>query len=218
MTKLYSPYVVDCETTGTNSQVHDIIEVCLWRLNDDQNKTWCLKPINIEAIEDKALKVNKHKREDIIHKTAKGKETYLESSKALAEMEMWIAQDGFSAEDRVFIGQNPQFDYDFLLALWGKLGTPDTFPFGYWMGQGEERRNVGFLIDTIQITRFIDLCSNKKRPRYGLGALVSDFGITKAQAHRAEGDVKMTKDLFLQQFEPIKEFLAEQFKTCYPSE
>lgn len=212
----YSMYVVDCETTGTDPQKHDIIEVCFWRLGDDQNKTWALKPLNPETIDDKALKVNKHKREDIIHKTAKGRETYIDVATVLPEIEMWIMQDGCCAEDRIFIGQNPQFDYDFLLALWCKMETPDTFPFGYWMGQGEDRRNQGFLIDTIQLVKFIDACTGKKRSRYGLGALVNDFKVTKAQAHRAEGDVKMTKDLFLKIFEPLKDIVISQFNEFYP--
>jgi DNA polymerase III alpha subunit (gram-positive type) len=211
----YTLYVCDTETTGTDPANQDIIEVCFWRLNDDESKTWCLKPLNIEAIDDRALKVNKHKRDDIIHKTAKGRETYREPSEVLPEIEMWIMQDGACAEDRVFIGQNPQFDYDFLWRLWQKLGNEDSFPFGRWLGHGEERKNLGFLIDTIQMARVIDICVDKKRNRYGLGALVKDFGITRAQSHRADGDVKMTKDLFLKMFEPLKDLMNQEFSDCY---
>lgn len=211
----YVLYVVDCETTGTNPNEHDVIEVCFWRLTDDESKTWCLKPLNVETIDDRALKINKHKREDIIHKTAKGRETYLDPVTVLPEIEMWIMQDGVGTEDRVFVGQNPQFDYDFLVKLWQKVGSEDTFPFGFWRGEGAERKNLGFLIDTIQIARLIDLCTNKKRRRYNLGSLVKDFSITKAVAHRADGDVKMTRDLFLKMLEGLRESAQEHFDDCY---
>jgi DNA polymerase III epsilon subunit-like protein len=218
MTENNSPYVlyvVDCETTGTDPVKHDVIEVCFWRLSDDECRTWCLKPLDIEAIDDRALKVNKHKRDDLIHKTAKGRETYLDPKDVLPEIEMWIMQDGVGSEDRVFIGQNPEFDYGFLVEMWEKLGTPETFPFGFWRGEGSDRKNLGFLIDTIQIARFIDLCIGRKRRWYNLGSLVKAFSITKAVAHRADGDVKMTKDLFLKMMEGFKSAAVEHFDDCY---
>jgi DNA polymerase III alpha subunit (gram-positive type) len=199
----YVIYVIDCETTGLDYQLNDVIEVSFWRISDGEQKTWCLKPLNISEISDKALKVNGHKKEDLLHATASGKETYREPSDVISEIEAWVISDGVPIEDRVFLGQNSDFDYKFLQNLWKKAGSPDTFPFG------------GFVVDTIQLTRLIDMCTGKKRKRYNLGSLVRDFGITKAKAHRAEGDVKMTKDLFLAQFNPIKDFIAENFKNSY---
>lgn len=209
-------YVCDCETTGLDPIKNDIIEVCFWRLHEEEGKTWCLKPKNIDAIEDEALRINGHKREDITHATAKGKEIYRDPSIVLPEIEMWIMEDGAAAEDRIFAGQNPKFDYDFLIQLWKKCGHPDDFPFGFWMGEGARRENIGSLIDTLQIVRFIDLCTGKKRPRYGLGALVKDFKVTKAQAHRADGDVKMTRELLMKLIEPIKNTVIEKFADNYP--
>lgn len=211
----YVLYVCDTETTGTDPTKHDVIEVCFWRLSDDECKTWCLQPLDVETIDDRALKVNKHKRDDLIHKTAKGRETYLDPKVVLPEIEMWIMQDGVGSEDRVFIGQNPEFDYSFLVKMWEKLETPETFPFGFWRGEGADRKNLGFIIDTIQIARFIDLCTDKKRRRYNLGALVKDFSITKAVAHRADGDVKMTKDLFLKMIDGFRQTAIDRFSDCY---
>ena len=207
----YTMYVCDVETTGKEYKKHDIIEICLWRINDNEVKTWCLKPLNPDTIEDEALRVNKHKKEDILHKTEEGKNTYLDPNSVLPEIEMWMMEDGAAAEDRVFIGQNPRFDYDFMLELWRKLDSEDTYPFGQWFGSGEDKRNQGVIIDTIDLVRLADLCLGKKRPRYNLGSLVKDFGVTKAQAHRAEGDVKMTKDLFLKLFDVIKPAFVEAF-------
>jgi len=199
-------YVIDCETTGVDPILNDVIEVSLWRLKDDQQKTWQIKALNAETISDKALKINGHKREDILLMSPGSKDTYRDPASVVSEIEVWMMQDEATVEDRVFLGHNSKFDFDFLKELWKKAGSPDTFPFGY------------FLIDTIQLTKFIDLCSGKRRARYNLGSLVKDFGVTKASAHRAEGDVKMTRDLFLKQFEPIKDFIAQTFGNSYSME
>ena len=199
----YVIYVCDTETTGLDPVDNDVIEVSFWRLSDDEQKTWCLRALNPETIQDKALKVNGHKRDDILHKTAEGRETYREPSDVVSEIEVWMMNDGVTVEDRVFLGQNPKFDFDFLRQLWKKAGSPHTFPFS------------SFIIDTIHMARFVDLCTGRRRDRYNLGSLVRDFGVTKAKAHRAEGDVKMTRELFLKMFDPVKSHIAEQFKDTY---
>lgn len=211
----YVQYVCDVETTGTDPDKHDIIEICLWRLGDAESKTWWLTPLNPSSIQDDALHVNKHKKEDILHKTKEGKEKYRTPAEVLPEIEMWIMQDGAAAEERVFIGQNPNFDYDFLLALWRKMNAEDAFPFGFWIDGKEGRRNQGYIIDTMQLARLIDVCTGKKRARYGLGSLVKDFGVTKATAHRADGDVKMTKELFEKIFAVLRDPIIQAFNESY---
>jgi len=213
---MYTMYTVDVETTGTDPEKHDIIEVCFWRHGDTESKTWWMTPLAPENIQSEALKVNKHKREDILHQTEDGRERYRHPSEVLPEIEMWLMEDGSAAEERVFIGQNPQFDYDFLLALWRKMEAEDDYPFGFWIEGREGKRNQGYIIDTLMFARLIDVCTGKKRPRYGLGALVKDFGVTRATAHRADGDVKMTKELFEKIFDVVKGPLTEAFQDCYP--
>jgi DNA polymerase III epsilon subunit-like protein len=210
----YVKYVCDTETTGTDPKIHDVIEVCFWRIGDDESKTWCIKPTNPDTIEEEALRINKHKREDILHQTPEGKEKYRSLEEVLPEIEIWIMEDGAAAEDRIFIGHNPQFDYDFLLKAWEKAGCQDDFPFGYWIENGT-KRNQGFIIDTMAIARLIDMCIDKRRQRYNLGSLVKAFGITRAQAHRADGDVKMTKELFEKMIEPVIDIFTEKFSDCY---
>jgi len=214
----YTVYVCDTETTGLDPQVHDIIEVCFWRIGDDESKTWCLKPVNVDDISDEALHVNKHKREDILHLTEEGREKYLLAEDTLPEIEMWFMEDGAAAEERIFVGQNPKFDYDFLLDLWKRNNSSDTFPFGYWRDSrtGKERFNVGYLIDTINLARIVDLCTDKRRPYYNLMSLVKDYGVTRATAHRADGDTKMTKELFEKIIGVIKGPIVEGLSDCYP--
>ena len=211
----YVSYVVDTETTGTDPNKHDVIEVCFWRIGDAESKTWHLKALHPENIEEKALQINKHLREDITHKTAVGRAKYLHPSEVLPEIEMWLMADGAAAEERVFVGQDPDFDYNFLLALWAGQNASDQYPFGYWYEGSEGRRNQGYMIDTIQLARLIDVCTGKKRARYGLSALVKDFSITKATAHRADGDVRMTKELYEKIFKVLKGPLFDAFNDSY---
>jgi DNA polymerase III epsilon subunit-like protein len=212
----YAVYVCDTETTGIDPEKNEVIEVCFWRVGDEESKTWCLRPLNVEDISDEALHINKHKREDLLHQTEEGKEKYLEPTDVLPEIEMWFMEDGAAAEERILVGQNPKFDYDFLLALWKNNNTEDTFPFGYWREGRSGRFNVGYLIDTINLARIVDLCTGKKRPFYNLMSLVKDFGVTRATAHRADGDVKMTKELFEKILNVIKDPIVENLSDCYP--
>ena len=64
-------YVCDTETTSLDNSVGDIIELSLFRLSDNVQKTWCLKPLNFDGIDMGALKVNGHKYDDITHKQKK---------------------------------------------------------------------------------------------------------------------------------------------------
>lgn len=207
----YSVYVCDTETTGLDPVKNDVIEVCFWRIGEPESKTWWMKPLNPESIQDKALKVNKHNREDILGLTKEGREKYLPPEEVLPEIEEWIMEDGAAAEERVFIGQNPEFDYKFLAELWKKTGNQDDFPFGFWRNKNE---NIGYTLDTIQLARFIDLMLGKKRKFYNLGGLVKAFSIKKAQAHRADGDVQMTKDLY-EKIAAGFESAAKTFRNCY---
>jgi len=213
----YQKYVIDCETTGLDPVKNDIIEICIWRIGDPESKTWCMKPLSPENIQDSALNVNGHLREDILWKTASGKETYREPSEVLKEIEAWIMADGSAPEDRVWIGQNPMFDYDFFMELYRKVDSVDNFPFGYWTTYSDKKNNT-FIIDTIELVKLIDIVLNKRRKRYGLSNLVSDFQITKAQAHRADGDVKMTKELFEKIIEPMAFVFNQNFLNFYKKE
>ncbi len=189
-------YVLDTETTGLDSVRNDVIELSIYRLNDDNQKTWCLKPLDLTTIEAAALRVNGHKLEDLKHETKLGRDTYLPPSKVIVEVENWMAEDGVTSEDRILLGQNPAFDKAFLERLWQKCQSEGTFPFG---------RKI---MDTIQIALLIDMATGVKRKAYGLGALVEDFGVKKEKAHRADADTRMTKELFQAQLKIVKEAFA----------
>ena len=205
----YILYVVDTETTGLDPDKNEVIEVSMCRFyldSDDKSeiKTWLLQATNPQTVEEAALKVSGHKREDILHLSKFGRDNYKPPVSALPEIENWVAEDDLSVEDRVMVGQNVIFDFNMLSSLWGRNNNLDTFPF--------KTGHNKLLMDTKNIALFIDICSGKKRDRYNLGSLVSSFNVKKRKAHRAEEDVLMTKDLLMAQVGPLKSLIRETFE------
>ena len=191
----YTIYVADCETTGLDSHLNDIIEISLLRLTDGVQKTWCLKPLNFETIDMGSLKINGHKLEDIKHETKFGRDTYMDPNKAIIEMENWIMEDDTQTNNRVLCGQNIAFDKSFIDQLWIKCNSKDSLPFG--------RRTV----DTMQIEFFLDLCKGTMAEGYSLNNLVKKYGVVNSKAHTAAADVKATKEVFEKQIEFFKKVL-----------
>lgn len=191
----YVIYVADCETTGLDYVKNDVIELSLYRLTDDVQKTWCIKPINKDSIETTALKINGHKLEDITHETKYGRETYKEASSRLVEIENWILEDGASTENRVLCGQNVAFDKNMLEYMWNKCNAKDSFPFG--------RRTM----DTMIWAFMMDYAQGKMAEGYSLNNLIKRYGVVNTKAHTAESDTKATKEVFIKQVEELRKKL-----------
>ncbi len=190
-------YVLDTETTTLDHQNGDIIELSIIRLNDDTQKTWTIKPENVQAISAEALRVNGHKLEDITHQTAVGKSTYRSRDKVIIEIENWIMEDNASSSDRVLCGQNPFFDLQFLQKLWESCDTTDTFPFG----------KRPFLIDTRQLDLILDIAQDKRSDYYNLASLVKKYGVKSEKAHKADADTRMTKEVLVNQLQLLSKAL-----------
>lgn len=213
----YVIYVTDTETTGLDPIENDIIELSMFRLipqdngeYEEQQKTWLVKAVNPKTISDEALHKNGHKREDILHLSKFGKENYLLPQDVVDQVEAWMMEDNVSSMDRVFAGQNPVFDLNFLKELWKRCdrGTDDDFPF--FIGKGER------VIDTIKIVLLFDLCTGRRRKYYNLSSLVKALGVKKGKAHKADEDTRMTKDLLMKLIAIIKNTVAVNFGDCYP--
>lgn len=185
----YVIYVTDVETTGLDDRNNDIIELSIHRLTDDVQKTWCLKPTNPATIDPDSLRINGHKREDLLHQTKEGRERYQDPTKVIVEVENWIMEDGVPATQRILAGQNIAFDRGFLEQHWIKCQSKDTFPFG--------RRTL----DTMQIEFFLDLCKGSMSEGYSLNNLTKKYGLKNDKAHTAAADVKVTKEVLLKQIE-----------------
>ncbi len=193
----YAIYVVDVETTGLDAYLNDVIELSMYRLSDDNQKTWCLKPINMTTIDPVSLRINGHKLEDIRHETKIGRDTYLDPQKVITEVENWVMDDGVPAENRVLCGQNVPFDKNMLEQLWKKCKSFDSFPFG--------RRTM----DTMQLEFFLDWCRDSMSEGYSLANLTKKYGIVNTKAHSAEADTKATVSVFRKQIEFFKSVLTK---------
>jgi len=180
-------YLIDTETTGIEVGVAEIIEISLYRLSNNDQKTWCIKPMKYENISQDALRVNGHKLEDLMHKTAHGKETYKNPEQVISEIENWMMEDFSTPDDRIFVAQNAYFDKLHMEHLWKSHGFEATFPFG--------RK----YLDTIQIELFLDYVDGKQNDFYNLSSLVERYKVKKEKSHKADSDTRMMRDVFLSQ-------------------
>jgi len=194
MTSKFEIYFCDTETGGLADDA-EIIELSLYRLSDNSQRTWCIKPTRPELIQPDALRVNGHKLEDLEHKTAYGRETYQPLFKVLPDIENFFLEDGMAAEDRILVGQNVvKFDLPHLERMWASQNCQDTFPFG----------KRPFCQDTQQIAILIDLLEGTRSEYYNLGTLIKKYGIKNSKAHTAEADTLATKELFMAQFKYLQ--------------
>jgi len=194
----YVLYTTDTETTSLNPITGDVIELSLIRSTDNVQKTWCLKPLNIDGIDLNALRINGHKLEDLKWETKYGRDTYLDPNKVIVEVENWVAEDNVPATQRVLVGANVAFDKAFLDQLWLKCGSADSFPFG--------RR----CLDIQAIEFFMNLCDGNMLDSYSLASLVKKYSLKNSKAHTAAADTAVTKEVLDKQILFFKKVLAKQ--------
>ena len=191
----YELYVIDTETTGLSAIENDVIEVSIYRLSNDEQKTWCIKPTNLNTIDTGSLRINGHKLEDITHQTKYGRETYLEANQTIVEVENWIASDNTPTSNRVMVGQNVSFDKGMLEQLWSKCHSSESFPFG--------RR----CLDIMMMELFIDHCKGQYAEGYSLKNFTKKYGVKNEKAHSAASDTFATKQIFDKQVEYFRSLL-----------
>jgi DNA polymerase III epsilon subunit-like protein len=193
----YVFYGCDTETTGLQLK-NDIIELSLYRLSDDTQKTWHIKPINFNEIEPAALRVNGHNLEDLKGSTKFGRDTYLEANAVIIDIENWLAEDDSPASARCLIGHNISFDKGMMEQLWSKCNASDSFPFG--------RR----FMDTMIMELMFDYCKDDFAEGYSLNNLSKKYAIKNDKAHSAAADTKCTVEIFRKQASYLKKALATQ--------
>ena len=195
----YELYVLDCETTGLNYIKHEPVEISIYRYSTGAQRTWYLRPINIENISSDALRVSGLKLEDLQGKTKEGREKYGDPTKILVEIENWLSEDMLAAEDRLITGQNSQFDKLMLETLWQKCNSIETFPF-----------NKKYLLDTMQIELMMDFAKGYIADGYSLYALTKKYGVKNEHAHCAEEDVKATVGVLNKQLELLRKVFKKK--------
>lgn len=186
-------YGTDCESTGLDPIRCEPIELTLYQLSTDRCRTWCIKPITIDGIQDDALKINGHSRADILHLTSVGREKYRPAPDVLVEIENWLMEDGMPTEARVLLGHNVYFDREMMTSLWNKCGSLETFPL-----------NRKYSIDTMIIEFSTDFASGKFGDGYSLRNLCKKYGVKNDKSHTSESDTKATVAVFREQMKILK--------------
>lgn len=188
--KTYEIFGLDTETTGLSPFYHSPVEISIYRLSNNTQKTWHLKPVSLNTIEPEALRVNGLKIEDLRGDTKEGHEKYRDPAKVLVEIESWLAEDFLASNDRIIAAQNAAFDKGMLESLWEKCGTKETFPF-----------NRKYTMDTAMVEFYLDWCKGQFAEGYSLHALTKKYGVKNLNAHSAEADTKATVEVLKKQIE-----------------
>lgn len=168
---------IDVETTGTDPDVHEIIELglVLTKLKDGaltvvDQLDLKIHPERIEAADPVALRINGYTEADWLFAT-----TLEDALKSFAD----------KTDGAVFVAHNITFDNAFIDAAFKKTGIKNTMYFQK--------------MDTLSIA-FAKLHEEGDMGKLSLKALCEKFGIQNARAHSAFADAYATYEVFKKLF------------------
>jgi len=169
---------IDTETTGTDPEKHEIIEIaCLVASQsvDESGKPkfevieefdFKIKPTHIETAEPEALLVNHYNKMDWLFA--------IDMSQALKSLSQ-------KTDGAIMVAQNVAFDYQFLNKAFSTTGVENKMSF--------------HKLDLISIA-FAKLYNDERVTKYNLWALAEHFGLLNEKAHSAMADVRLTFEIY----------------------
>lgn len=172
----------DVETTGTDSRTNDIVQLSgAIEIDGDIKETFNLRmrPFNINAIEEEALRVTGLKKEDILG--------YPDPKQMLTKFKTMLGKyvNKYDKSDKFIpAGYNVKFDIDFIQAWFHKCG--DVYGFGTWQNWKA--------MDPLPVLQFMDTQGLISLPNYKLSTVCEHFGI-EINAHDALSDITATKEV-----------------------
>ena len=161
---------IDIETTGLNSEIHEIIEIGGVIVSPDlkivEEFEMKVKPENLAVAEPEALRINR-----------------FDPANWLFAVSLPEAMKTFSekTKDTIMVAQNITFDYSFLQKAFFNTGVPNLMHY--------------HKLDTISMA-FAKLGKNGDAQKYSLGFLCNMFGIDFKVVHTALRDPRATSNLF----------------------
>jgi len=168
-------YVLDTETTGLSSKIHEITEFSIIRFADKVNLYKNVKCDRPESASLDALRITNKTKYDLYNGMHK--------KEACAIIEKFLNEDNTNPSSRCIVGHNISFDRKFLFSMFDECNK--TFPASLWL-------------DTLDLSRAI--LKNQEIPSKGrlkLGDACSHFGVKVIQgAHQATVDSRNTFLLF----------------------
>ena len=109
---------IDCQTTGTNAWKHDIIQLSIIIEIDSivvSERTWRIKPYNMNTIEKEALRIN----QTTIEELEQHPDGMIVLTDIIEELKKFISP--YDTRDKLYpAGHNVRFDRDFLKAFFTK--------------------------------------------------------------------------------------------------
>jgi len=185
---------VDVETTGTDPKRNDVIQLAtLVEIDGEvvEGYNHFMAPRNPGAVEQVALQINNKNFWEIM-KYPPAEQSVLDLNKM---MEQYINK--LNPKDKfILAGYNARFDYDFLRALYGKVGNKWFGSYIFWP----------VLDVSTLVAAYLATGKERGMKNYKLGTLCKHFGIP-INAHDAMSDIRATKELFMHL---LKETFMEQ--------
>lgn len=169
---------VDVETTGTDPQKHEVIELALVLVKQIEREgrgpeikilgeyEWKIKPERIEDAEEEALRVNGYNEADWIF-----------------AVDLKNAMEDFNkkASGATFVSHNLVFDYNFVMEGYKKSGVENTMHYGK--------------LDTISIA-FARLYDAPQADKFSLKFLCELLKVENSKAHTALADTKALVEVY----------------------
>lgn len=171
-------YIIDTETTGLSTKMHEVIEVSIVRCSDRMQLTEFIKPDYPERCSYDALRIQ--------NKTAADLQKGNSREYAVSRINKFLEEDNSSPAARCFIAHNAAFDMKFMHSLYEKVNQ--SLPVNLW-------------ICTVSLTKqYIkqnNITINGKKPKTNLHAACDLLQIKKlSQAHSSKVDSRNTYLLF----------------------
>lgn len=164
---------VDIETTGTDPEKHEIIELAYILVRQDkgaftvvEERELKIKPEHIETAEPTALRINGYDEGQWIFASSLADAMKLFSEKS---------------KGAVFVAQNVTFDYSFIERALTKTGVPNEMFYAK--------------LDTISMA-YAKLYKDPRAEKFQLKKLCEYFGIENPKAHTALADTRATFEVF----------------------
>lgn len=164
---------VDIETTGTDPDKHEIIELAYILVRQDkgiftviEEREFKVKPEHIETAEPAALKMNGYDEGQWIF------------ASSLADV---MKAFGAASKSAVFVAQNVTFDYSFIERALAKSGVPNELYYAK--------------LDTISMA-YNKLYKDPRATGFTLKKLCEYFGVENGKAHTALADTRATFEVF----------------------
>jgi len=175
-------FYVDVETTGTNYQEHDIIQLAgIIEISGKIVDRFCydIKPYRFDNVSEEALKIQGITLEDL----QLGFEPAVVYGELIRKLEKYV--DRYNKADKFSpAGYNTRFDCQFLKKFFER--NNDKY-YGSWFNWN--------LIDPFPVLHFLDYMGVVQLNNYKLGHVCETFGIPIDQAHNAKSDIAATRQL-----------------------